>query len=202
MAQEGDIREEHQRVTQECTPESPLFRPREDSESYQRSFREHVRAIFPNKGFPKFPWNPCFCCWQPPSVRCLLMPPSVLHITFLSLSLSHNQCNSFFTLSQKYTHKCTITHKCTSTDSHKCACHITSLSHNQCNRSLFVTQVLQRLQSAGGQCPLSETAAGLLLHNNSCHLSTLLTTTLHLIRQLGLSYSWTMIILLKLFWYS
>ena len=86
MAQEGDIREEHQRVTQECTPESPLFRPREDSESYQRSFREHDRGIFPNKGFPKFPWNPCFCCWQPPSVRCLLMPPSVLHITFLSLS--------------------------------------------------------------------------------------------------------------------
>ena len=55
MALEGDIREEHQRVTQECTPESPLFRPREASESYQGSFREHVRAIFPNKGFPKFP---------------------------------------------------------------------------------------------------------------------------------------------------
>ena len=113
------------------------------------------------------------------------MPP-VYCISPFSLSLSHNQCNSFFTLSQKYTHKCTITHKCTSTDSHKCACHITSLSHNQCNRSLFVTQVLQRLQSAGGQCSLSETAAGLLLHNNnSCHLSTLLTTTLHLIRSAG-----------------
>ena len=111
MALEGDIREEHQRVTQECTPESPLFRPREDSESYQRSFREHVRAIFPNKGFPKFPWNACFCCWQPPSVRCLLMPPSVLHITFLSLPQPVQLFLHFVTKVHTQVHNYTQVHK-------------------------------------------------------------------------------------------